>query len=103
MIYGAVFRSDNNTGKDNNGGGIGNVAGQLPDSVQYISIDKDAVTRFQRDVLLSHLVIQNISHGSRYLKVRMPMQRSCPIWQFCQLIVIIGDGKFCSFMGDLFP
>lgn len=103
LINRALFGSDGSAGKEDNGDRIGAVTGQLSDSVQHISVDKDAVARLQRDVLLPDLVIQNTTFGGGKFKVRVPMEGPRPIRQFTQLIVIVADRKFCGFVRDLFP
>lgn len=45
LVHCAVLRSYGRAGKDNEENGVGTVAGWLTDSVQYIPVDKDAVTR----------------------------------------------------------
>ena len=45
LVHCAVLRSYGRAGKDNERNGVGTVAGWLTDSVQYIPVDKDAVTR----------------------------------------------------------
>lgn len=80
LMYGAVFRRDDSAGKEENGEGIGTVAGQLPDSVQHVSVDKDAVPCLQGDMLLPDLVIQKRCTQRSRVQSRDANGRALPGW-----------------------
>lgn len=103
LINGAVFGGHSGAGKEDDGDGIGTVSGQLSDSVEHIPVDKYAVARLQRHMLPPHLVLQDVTYSGGDLKVGVPVDGPCPIGQFSQLIVIIGDRKFRGFVRYLFP
>ena len=70
--------------------------------MQQIFVDKDAVARFQQDMLSADLIIQNAVFRRGDLKIGMSVQRTCPVGQRHQLIMKIGDRKFYGIMRYIF-
>lgn len=68
-------------------------AGYLSDSVEHILVDKDAVSRFQNCMGLSHLVVQDTVLRCSDLEAGVPVHRPRTVWQIGKFIAIKRNGK----------
>lgn len=71
--------------------------------MEHIAAHKDAVPGFQRDALLTHLILQYTGRRRGDLKLRMPVQRPHLIRQQGQLILEIADRECGRIVGHLLP
>ena len=85
------------------GSGSGAPAGELPDGVEHVAFDEDAVPWLQLQVGLAHLTVQHAVLGGGNLAVGMPVHRPRPVGQVGQLVAVEGNGKVQDLLGDLFP
>ena len=65
LVGGAVLGGDGGAGKYQNGQRVRRTAGQLPEAVEPVLVDEDAVPRLQRDMGLPHLAVQHALPGRR--------------------------------------
>lgn len=103
LINNAALRGDYRAGKKDDRQVVRRRAGQLPDSMEHILVDEDAVSWLQNRMSLSHLIVQDTALRCGNLKVGMPVYRSRAVWQSGEFIAIKSNGEGLDIKRDLLP